>query len=216
MLATIFFILTTFFSLVAPSPAPYRRSGPVNWGAIVNSRGDRLPDFSYCGYHNSDVTLPTAGTPTITVARAKKSTDDLAPAIQDAIDTVALQGGGVVKLPSGRLYITAGLRIRTNVIVTGSGSGDDATTLVLKRRPSKPVFTIGKLGFADKAVFGFRSRITNSYVPIGASTVTVKDGLGFSVGQTVYISRATTESWIRYNGMIDLEQNSEAQTWLAV
>jgi hypothetical protein len=140
----------------------------------------------------------------------------MTPAIQDAIDTLALNGGGIVKLPSGRLAITAGIQIRSNVIVTGSDAVGNATTLVLKKRPSRPVFTLGKLGFAAKADFGFRSKITNNYVPIGASTVTVKDSTGFAVGQTIYISRATTESWIRYNGMINLVQNGEAQTWLPV
>ncbi|KAH6880008.1 hypothetical protein B0T10DRAFT_464126 [Thelonectria olida] len=216
MLSSIILTLITYFALVAPSPTQHPRSGggPVNWASVVSSRGDRFPDFSYCGYHNSKISLPSVGTPSVTIPSPKKSSDDMTPAIQDAIDTLALHGGGIVKLPSGRLAITAGIQIRSNVIVTGSGTGSSATTLVLKRRPSKPVFTLGKLGFAEKAEFGFRSKITNSYVPVGSSTVTVKDSSGFAVGQTVYISRATTESWIRYNGMINMQQNGQAQTWL--
>ncbi|KAK7409647.1 hypothetical protein QQX98_008162 [Neonectria punicea] len=86
----------------------------------------------------------------------------------------------------------------------------------MKRKPTKPVFTLGRLGVAPSADFGYRSKITNSYVPTGSSTVTVRNSAGFSVGQDVYISRAVTDGWLRYNGMDDLVRDGDEQTWIPI
>lgn len=190
------------------------RSPNVDWTSIIDSRGHRLPDFSFCGYHNSDIPLPTLDRRDINISLPGRFSDDLSPAIQQAIDTVAQSGGGVVRLPPGKMSITAGIQLRNNVIVTGSG--ESATTLVLKRQPSKPVFTLGRLGTAPKAVFGFKSKITNTYLPVGVSTVNVTNSTGFTVGQNVYVSRAAQESWIRYNGMSDLVRDGVPQEWIPV
>ncbi|KAM5350801.1 hypothetical protein ACJ41O_007306 [Fusarium nematophilum] len=201
-------ILIIYFALAD------RKSDEVAWASIVSSRGDRLPDFSYCGYHNSEVPLPTISSPNVTVTVPVDASDDLTPAIQDAIDTIAAGGGGVVELPPGRFSITAGIRLLSHVVVTGSGNG--GTILVLKEQPSDPVFTLGRLGNPPKAELGVRSNIIDSYVPIGSSIVTVTNSTGLSVNQSVYISRAATESWIRYNGMADLVRDGIPQTWIPV
>jgi hypothetical protein len=189
----------------------------VNWASIASSNGDRLPDFSYCGYHGSENSLPYIGSPNITVPLPSKATQDMRPAIQQAIDTLALSGGGVVMLPSGTLSITAGIQLRSNIVVTGSENG--GTVLSLKLRPSQPVFTLGSVFSPDnitEATLGASSNITNGYVPIGSSNLNVLNSTGFSVNQSVYIARATTRSWVRYNGMANLMRDGAKQTWIPV
>ncbi|KAF5010626.1 hypothetical protein FDECE_3228 [Fusarium decemcellulare] len=189
------------------------RDPVVNWASLASSRGDHLPDFSYCGYDNSDSAIPTIGTADIVLTAPTKPTDDIAPALQQAINTVWGNGGGVVRIPAGKFYMLAGIQLYSNVIVTGTGNR--GTTLVLKRKPTKPVFTLGRFGIAPKADFGYRSRITNSYVAVGAKTVTVKDASGFVVGQNVYIARAVTDAWVRANGMADLASNGSPVEWIS-
>ncbi|KAM0815394.1 hypothetical protein AB5N19_01188 [Seiridium cardinale] len=46
--------------------------------------------------------------------------------------------------------------------------------------------------------------------------MTVQDAGGFQVGQEVFISRAATEEWIRYNGMANLIRDNTPQTWISV
>ncbi|SPJ84116.1 uncharacterized protein FTOL_10632 [Fusarium torulosum] len=212
---TFTFIALLWFTIqVAQTSQLAIRDPEIDWASIVSSHGDHFPDFSYSGYNNSDTSLPTINHHDIVLSLPRKVTDDIAPAIQEAIDTVWENGGGVVRLPPGKLYITAGMQLRSSVVVTGTG--DRGTTLILKRRPSKAVFTLGRLGVAPKADFGFRSKIADAYVPIGASTVTVINGTGFAVGQHIYVSRAVTESWIRANGMSDLVRNGDPQQWIPV
>ncbi|KAM0426037.1 hypothetical protein ACHAPT_008668 [Fusarium lateritium] len=190
------------------------RDPVVDWASVASSRGDKFPDFSYCGYHSSDVALPTFDHDDIVLALPKKATDDIAPSLQQAINQAWQAGGGVIRIPAGKFYMTAGIQLYSNVIVKGTGETD--TTIVLKRRPTKPVFTLGRFGIAPKADFGYRSRITNTYVAVRASTVTVKDASGFVVGQTVYIARAVTDAWVRANGMSDLVKNGNHQDWITV
>lgn len=202
------------FSVPLAQAGILKRDPTVNWASVVSSRGDKLPDFSYCGYRNSDSALPTLGNGNIVLALPTKATDDIGPSLQQAINQASQNGGGTVRIPAGKFYMTAGIQLFNNVIVRGTGQKD--TTIVLKRRPTKPVFTLGRFGIAPKADFGYRSRITNTYVPVRASSVTVKDASGFAVGQTVYIARPVTSSWVRMNGMSDLVLNGNHQDWISV
>lgn len=185
----------------------------VDWITIASPRGDKFPDFSFCGYHNSEIILPTNNTSVVTVPLGNSSSDDVTLEIQKAIDSIASSGGGSVVLPSGRWPITAGIYLRSNVVVTGS---DNETILVLQERPSKPVFTLGPPSNAAKPKYGFRSNITNDYIPIGSSVIGVVNNTGLVVHQLVYVCREATESWIRYNGMGDLVRDSVSQTWIPV
>ncbi|KAF5019682.1 hypothetical protein F66182_8311 [Fusarium sp. NRRL 66182] len=203
---------STYFTLAK------KHANDFDWTTIGSLRGDRLPDFSFCGYHSSAIILPTDSIPNITVS-FDRSSDDVRAIIQRAIDNITSSGGGSVILPPGRWPITAGIQLRSNVVVTGAGG--DETTLVLKGRPSEPVFTLGSVGNdtssnATKPRYGFRSNITNNYVPIGSSMVEVHNSTGFVVDQLVYISREATESWISHNGMGDLVRDGALQTWIPV
>ncbi|KAM0190295.1 hypothetical protein ACHAPA_010697 [Fusarium lateritium] len=177
----------------------------------MSSRGDVIPDFSFAGYHNSAIILPDLAIPNITLS-FNSSVNDVKSLIQEAIDSIASSGGGSVILPAGKWPMTAGLNVSSNVVI--SGSPDDQTILILQERPSTPVFTLGSPGNSSKPQYGFRSNITNDYVPIGSSAVEVANSSGFAVDQLVYVSREATESWIRYNGMSNLERDDVSQTWI--
>jgi hypothetical protein len=186
----------------------------VDWASIVTSRGDRLPDFSYCGYHASDISLPTIRSPDITLRFFGNDSDDFTPSIQNAIETVARSGGGVVELPPGRVSISAGIQLHSNVVVTGSKEGE--TILVVKGQPSEPIFTLGSKGNATNAKYGAKSGIIDDYIPIGTSEINIVDSTGFTANQSVYISRAATELWLRDNGMLGLVRDGASQTWIPV
>ncbi|KAF4472526.1 hypothetical protein FALBO_579 [Fusarium albosuccineum] len=193
-----------------------KQSDVVDWASIQNSRGDKIPDFSFCGYHNSEIPLPTVHKAKIMVPPPGHPFDDISAVMQKAIDFIAEGGGGVVHLPPGRSHITAGIQLRTGVVVTGSQGNGTRTTLMIREKPSVPVFTLGSLGNATKPEYGVKSDITDDYVPIGSSIVNVDDASDFKVNQSVYVSRAATEAWIRGNGMSNLVRHGQVQTWIPV
>lgn len=211
------FILIALILIIYFSVASKQQDHTVDWTSIISSNGDRLPDFSYCGYHGSDISLPKIDSRKVTVLPVLPSnndSEDMAPAIQEAIETIASDGGGVLELPPGRLSVSAGMQLRSNVVITGSQDGE--TTLVLLGQPSEPVFILGHRGNATKAKYGVKSAIVDQYVPIGSREITILNSTGFSVNQSVYISRATTTLWLRDNGMLDLVRDGVAQTWIPV
>jgi len=63
---------------------------------------------------------------------------------------------------------------------------------------------------------GVTTKITNSYVPVGASNVTVASTDGFTVGQTIFIQRIASAEWIEANGMNNLFRHGRHQTWIKV
>ncbi|KAF7560401.1 hypothetical protein G7046_g3744 [Stylonectria norvegica] len=182
----------------------------LEWDKIVTPRGDRLPDFSYCGYHSSELSLPDISSTPASVLNPTKG--DQTKQIQAALDKVATDGGGVVSLTGGNFSISSGLQIPKSV--TLRGLGPDKTKLLVIKQPSVPVITMGTGGGSVKVLL--RAPITDSYVPIGTSVVTVGSTKGFSEGQTVFIQRAVTADWVRYNGMSNLTRDGVSQTWIRV
>ncbi|KAI1383484.1 uncharacterized protein F4822DRAFT_79231 [Hypoxylon trugodes] len=184
----------------------------VDWTTIANKRGDHLPDFSFCGYHASDKSLPSISRPSSTTIKA--SSKDQTSQIQTALDKTAASGGGVVELGSGTFKISPGLVIPNGTALRGSGV--DSTHLsVAKLKEDVPLISLGN-GTTHRVQPSSTNSITDSYVGIGANTVTVKDTKGLKVGQSAFVSRAVTAEWVRYNGMADLVRDGKHQTWIAV
>ncbi|KAI1459127.1 hypothetical protein F4805DRAFT_102499 [Annulohypoxylon moriforme] len=182
----------------------------IDWTTIKNSRGDHLPDFSFCGYHSSDVALPSATRPSTTTIKA--SSKDQTSDIQAALNKVSAAGGGVVELGPGTFKISPGLSIPNGTTLRGSGVGSTHLS-VSKLNDKIPLISLGN-GTAKNVKPLSTNAITDSYVGIGASTVTVKDTKGLKVGQTVFVNRAATAKWIRYDGMADLTRKGRPQQWI--
>ncbi|KAI0890105.1 uncharacterized protein GGS22DRAFT_194312 [Annulohypoxylon maeteangense] len=182
----------------------------IDWTTIKNSRGDHLPDFSFCGYHSSDVALPSATRPSTTTIKA--SSKDQTSDIQAALNKVSAAGGGVVELGPGTFKISPGLSIPNGTTLKGSGVGSTHLS-VSKLNEKVPLISLGN-GTGHNVKPLSTNAITDSYVGIGASTVTVKDTKGLKVGQTIFVNRAATAKWIRYDGMADLTRKNNHQTWI--
>jgi hypothetical protein len=187
-----------------------RAATTVDYTKIVNARGDKLPDFSYCGYHASDKSLPSSNTTANVILSPGQ--DDQAPQIQAALDKVAAAGGGVVALNAGTFEMSKGLTIRNNTILQGAGVGESILAL---RNLSSDFISIGDANLGN-VTLGATTNITDTYVPVGTSSVTVDSTDGFTVGQTIFIQRKASAAWITANGMNNLVRNGRPQTWIKV
>jgi hypothetical protein len=183
----------------------------VDYTQIVNSRGDKLPDFSYCGYHASEKGLPSsddiAATLTLSAGEGNQ-----APTIQAALDKVAAAGGGVVALDAGTFEMEGGLTIPDKTILRGAGIG--ISTLALTSLSSNFI----SMGNADVGTetTGVTTSITDDYVPVGASDITVASTADFTIGQTIFVQRKASAAWIKANGMDTLVRNGRPETWIKV
>ncbi|WPQ65253.1 DUF6298 domain-containing protein [Chitinophaga sancti] len=147
--------------------------------------GNRIPDYSYCGYMGGDSTIPDVSARIVVPVGGD---------IQAAIDQVAAAGGGAVLLEKGTYQVFGSLRINTgNVVLRGSGP---ETILLGAGTDRAPLIRIA--GVNNKH-YNTTVNITDAYLPVNATTINVAQSV-FKAGDRVEISRPCTKAWIAQLG----------------
>jgi len=163
------------------------------------SGGNRIMDFSTCGYMGGGVALPDVAT----VVTVNPSGGDDTAAIKSAISTVAsrsLVNGfrGAVQLAKGTFHVSSQININASgVVVRGAGS-TNGTTIIMTGSTSFKLFNMAGSGSPSQSG---TVNITDSYVPSGSAGFNVSSTSGFSVGDSVIIHRVVTTSWVNFMGM---------------
>ncbi len=198
----------------ASKPAPPVAQGKD--GKLVyasDASGDRIPDFSYCGYMASEKAIPDA--PVKVVVPVKKG--DATLRIQSALDYVASLPAdkdgirGAVLLEKGKYDILGTLLIRTSgVVLRGSGNTLEGTILVAGGKDRATFIRV--LGTNNKRVDSW-TKITNAYVPVNATEIKVADAGKFKAGDMVMIHRPTTLAWIQKLGTESFGGGLSALGW---
>lgn len=202
----LFLTLAIRGELQAQTPKPVKKQPPVyqnEQGHLVytpDSLGNRIPDFSYCGYRAGTESIPDV--PIQVVVSTVKG--DATHRIQAAIDYVAKlpldKNGfrGAVLLGKGTFEVAGQLTINTSgVVLRGSGMGENGTTVVgTGTSRDHLVNVIGK----QNVLSTNRVRVTNPYVPVNATTLFVDDASGLKVGDVVQVRRPSTKEWIQVLG----------------
>ncbi|PHN02440.1 DUF6298 domain-containing protein [Flavilitoribacter nigricans] len=170
-------------------------------GALLytaDSLGNRIPDYSYCGYRSSEVELPIV--PAVLVVQPMQ--EDATATLQGAIDhlsTLPVQANGfrgAILLEEGRYRLNGRLTIRhSGIVIRGRGAetvlvagGTDRQTLIR---------VLGK----DDREWSANTPVTEAYVPVGARELQVENPEAFRAGDQVTIRRPSTQTWIDLLGM---------------
>jgi hypothetical protein len=189
--------------------------GRLHYTADAN--GNRIMDFSSAGYQGGGVSLPNVAAK----ATVSPSGSDDTAAIQAAIDTVSalpLDANGfrgAVQLSAGSFSASDTLNITASgVVLRGAGSGADGTVINMT---GDPFLFLRIAGTGSTQTVGSSTLITDTYVPAGATSFTVNDASGFSVGDTITIRRIVTQPWIHLLGMDTLVRGTPPlpQTWIS-
>lgn len=184
--------------------------------------GDKIMDFSHAGYMGGGVKLPAVAVKR-TVKPAGKT--DVTELIQKAIDEVAalppVNGfRGAVLLEPGVFTCLGTISISANgVVLRGSGSSKEGTTLVMKGGKHTAI-VVGKARSKSaspetkSAPKPAETTIADKYVPSGAIAFTVVDSKGFAKGDWIEIRKPVTKSWVHFMEMDNLVRDGKPQTWL--
>lgn len=181
-----------------PAPVLVGQDGKLAYHA--NERGDRIPDFSSCGYAGADRGLPSA--PVRVVVTAIEG--DNGKRIQAAIDYVASlpmdEDGlrGAVLLGPGEHRVGSFLRLHASGVVL-RGSGADRTTIVATGKGRRPLVRIQPL-HAAKPQTAEALTVLDEYAPIGATALTLPVGHVLKTGDRVLVTRPSTAEWIETLG----------------
>ena len=171
----------------------------------ADEHGNRVPDFSHCGYAGGDQPIPNAPVRVVVALVPGDST----ARIQGAIDYVAGlppdSNGvrGAVLLLKGRHEVFGGLQItNSGIVLRGQGMGGDGTVLVAAGPDRHTLIRI--IGKNDKTTHAGESwQIADNYVPVGATSFHLKDTGGLKAGDNINVIRPSTQAWIDRLGMTE-------------
>jgi hypothetical protein len=162
---------------------------------IPDEKGNTIPDFSRVGYHQNLKAIPK-----VKVAKTLKATGiNDQERIQQAIDELSKkpinEAGirGAILLKEGVYRIPGSLKISKSGIVL-RGEGDQTKLIATGKGKRKIIIASGSEN--GQEVSGTRTPITDSYVPVGAKSLHVKDATKFKVGDLVLVLRPGTAKWI--------------------
>ncbi|WP_207427574.1 DUF6298 domain-containing protein [Pedobacter sp. SYSU D00535] len=183
---------------IAPAAIEVKQDGSLHYQAEAN--GDRMPDFSYCGYMLSESSIPTVEVKVV-VPLLK---DDATHRIQSAIDYVSSlapnkQGfRGAVLLEKGTYTIAGSLTIRgSGVVLRGSGSGEDGTILLGTGTDRS---TLIRVAGSDDRKNGSAIPVEERYFPVNSKSLSFKTKHSFKVGDRIVVNRPSTKEWIEKIG----------------
>jgi hypothetical protein len=184
--------------VVKPLPPVYYQSGKLNY--VPDSLGNRIPDYSYCGYMASEKAIPDAPVKVIVALK----TGDATLRIQSAINYVASlpvdQNGlrGAVLLEKGTYHLTGALKFNASgVVLRGSGMTANGTILSADGTDRQTLIVVA--GENDRKQEQ-EVKITDQYVPVNSSQFNVADAKSFHVGDQILIHRPSTQEWIKVLG----------------
>ncbi|WP_201300865.1 DUF6298 domain-containing protein [Sunxiuqinia indica] len=186
------------FKTTSDSPIHITSDGKLEYK--LNENGDRVPDFSYCGFNASESSIPNVPVKVI----VPPSEHDATVLIQSAIDYVSDlpidENGfrGTVLLEKGTYRIEGSLKIRTSgVVLRGSGSQEDGTTLLGAGVGRETLIQVA--GIDNKQGLD-TTELANRYFPVNTSELSFEDGHSFKVGDHVVVNRPSTQKWIESIG----------------
>ncbi len=161
-----------------------------------DSLGNRIPDFSYCGYKASEEAIPNIEVKVVVPV----TKGDATLRIQSALDYIAglpinANGfRGAVLLEKGIYKIFGQLKINaTGVVLRGNRIGKNGTELIGAGTGRLALIKI--IGKNDK-VIDKEIKIIDNYVPVNAMEFSVENSSSFKPGDKIIIRRPATKEWI--------------------
>lgn len=188
----------------------------------LDARGNRLPDFSTCGYRGGGVAIPDAP---VRETLSPSATSDDRSRIQAAITRVGAltpdANGlrGAVLLNAGIYRISAALTLPSGTVLRGAGQDAVGGTTLIATGAGNMI-NIGATGtHITSRNTASRQTLLDSYVPVGATQLRITNPSAFQAGDQILIERPCTANWITAIGMDQISQRpgdpNSTQQWYA-
>ena len=163
--------------------------------------GNRIPDFSTCGYRASDVPIPDVGVKLVVPAPEGDATEWIQEAI-DQLSRLPLDKNGfrgAILLQTGDYKVYGNLRIAASgIVLRGSGTGEGDTRLIAAGKDRRTLIRIE--GAGNRQLMGDTLFVADGYVPVGAVELTVTGNHRLKAGDQIIVVRPSTQEWINVLG----------------
>lgn len=178
----------------------FNSSNKLNYVSDANQ--NRVIDFSYAGYKNSNVALPTIVNIIATIIPTiGDRTADINNAIQAAaVVTPDINGfRGVIQLLAGNYEIQGTILLNVSGVVL-RGAGSDINGTVFTATGDVPhqrnVLLAGGGTNVAWVKSGSKINITTPFVQVGSMSFDVTSAAGFSVGDAIIVYHPSSSAWI--------------------
>lgn len=177
------------------------RDGRLQYRA--DELGNRIPDFSTCGYAGGDRDIPDV--PAAVVVHP--GTGDDGARIQAALDKAAslpiAENGfrGAVQLVPGEFQVAGQLVMHASgVVLRGAGATAAGTTIVADGVDRRTLIRIA--GVDDRAQPDAANvrRVVDDYVPVGGMAISLNSTAGVKVGDKIVLRRPSSADWVKLLG----------------
>jgi len=186
------------FKTTPNSPIQISPDGKLTYK--VEANGDRVPDFSFCGYMASEIPIPDVAVKVIVPSISGDATLQIQTAI-DYVSSLPLDHNGfrgTVLLEKGTFEVAGSLTIRTSgVVLRGSGCNNDGTILIGTGVDRE---TLIRITGVNNRKMEAPIQLTDTYFPVNSTVLTFKNGHSFKVGDHVIVNRPSTKEWIEKIG----------------
>lgn len=179
------------------------KEGKLQYNSYT-SKGDILPDFSYCGYKRGEADFPKVENKIILYP--DKSFEDDTQRIQQALDSVSCmkkdKSGmrGAVLLKKGKYNLASTLFLnKSGVVLRGESCDEDGTTLVATTPKQYTLIQVGTSSKAKKK--GCSYSIVDKYVPSGSRVIHIEKNNNLKKGDHIIVERIGNSTWIKRMGM---------------
>jgi PelA/Pel-15E family pectate lyase len=159
--------------------------------------GDRIPDFSFCGYEASEKIIPDVAAKVMVSCKEGDATERIQRAIDYVSSLPADAAGfrGAVVLQKGIYRIEGSLRITASgVVLRGSGYGEDGTVLI---GAGKDRSTLIQIAGYNNRILEDSIPVTGNYLPLNASVIPLPKNHSLKAGDKIVITRPSTAEWLK-------------------
>ncbi|MGH1364078.1 MAG: T9SS type A sorting domain-containing protein [Calditrichia bacterium] len=171
-----------------------------------DATGNRIPDFSYAGYRNSNEPIPDVPVVMTISPIAGDNTQHIQNAII-AMNSVPLDSSGfrgAVLLTAGEYEVSGIIRLNVSgVVLRGEGDGEDPVTNTVVNAtgnsPAQRDVLIAGGGVANSwgdSLSGSQRSIVTDSVMLGDTQFEVSDASPYSVGDNIIITHPCTPAWL--------------------
>jgi hypothetical protein len=187
-------IVNTFAQKKQTLPVFLNPDGHLEY--TLNALGDRVPDFSYCGYNAGNSKIPNVPVAVFVPAIKGDATQPIQKAINYISHLPPDENGfrGTILLEQGTFVLHGRLNItESGIVIRGSGTGENGTTVISSGKSRETLLRIhGKKDIRLEA----EDSITNTYVPVNSLKIAVSDPDNYRIGDNLFIRRPTTANWV--------------------
>lgn len=184
----------------------------------ADEKGNIIPDFSRVGYYSGDKAIPDI--PVVKVIEPSANGSSLG-VIQAAIDEVSKRNPdnngfrGAILLKKGVYIIPGSIRIEASgIVLRGEGDNEKGTKLIAATKQQDALIAVSGKGRVQELP-NTRVKISDEYVPVGATSFTVASAKGYKAGDKIIVYRPGTDNWIKDIQMDQIVERKGTKQWKA-